>query len=226
MAAAAICSDFGAQENKTCQCLHFSPFYLLWSDGTRCHDLSSLMLSFKAAFSDFSSPSSRGSVWTHSIIFFFFFHFLLLFLFVLLHAAPRPPAPATVPFSVLWLSPLFDLGAIHSIFILSAPKILTYSPDIISNPLTDSLRIVLCLTLMHTLPSMLLNLVFWFQPVWSVPNRSLILLSVFLPHSSLLHSISCPSFRNSSGETLLVTDAFSSHLSKTLLFQPHSWAAM
>ena len=40
---------------------------------------------------------------------------------------------ATVPFSVLWLSPLFDLGAIHSIFILSAPKILTYSPDIISS---------------------------------------------------------------------------------------------
>ena len=37
MAAVSICSDLGAQENKIC--FHFSPIYLLWSDGTRCHDL-------------------------------------------------------------------------------------------------------------------------------------------------------------------------------------------
>ena len=34
-----ICSDFGAQENKVCHCFHCFPIYLLWSDGTRCHDL-------------------------------------------------------------------------------------------------------------------------------------------------------------------------------------------
>ena len=33
------CSDFGGQENKICHCFHFSPIYLLWSDGTICHDL-------------------------------------------------------------------------------------------------------------------------------------------------------------------------------------------
>ena len=36
----------------------FTPTYLPWSDGTRCHDLNFLMLSFKPAF----SPSSRGSL--------------------------------------------------------------------------------------------------------------------------------------------------------------------
>ena len=40
MAAVTIHSDFGAQENKICHCFHFYPFYLPWSDGTRCHDLS------------------------------------------------------------------------------------------------------------------------------------------------------------------------------------------
>ena len=29
---------------------HFFPFYLSWSDGTRCHDLNFLMLNFKPAF--------------------------------------------------------------------------------------------------------------------------------------------------------------------------------
>ena len=33
------CSDFGAQEYKICYCFLFLPFYLPWSDGTRCHDL-------------------------------------------------------------------------------------------------------------------------------------------------------------------------------------------
>ena len=30
MAAVIVCSDFGAQENKICHGLHFSPFYLKW----------------------------------------------------------------------------------------------------------------------------------------------------------------------------------------------------
>ena len=38
MAAATICSDFGAQKNK----VHFFPIYLTWSDETQCHDLSFL----------------------------------------------------------------------------------------------------------------------------------------------------------------------------------------
>ena len=54
MAAVTICCDFGAQEKKTCHCFHFSPIYLPGSDGTGCHDLSFLMLSFKPEF----SPSS------------------------------------------------------------------------------------------------------------------------------------------------------------------------
>ena len=39
MAAVTICSDFGAQENKVCQCFHCFPIYFPWSDGTGCHDL-------------------------------------------------------------------------------------------------------------------------------------------------------------------------------------------
>ena len=34
-----------------CHCFHISPCYLPWSDGTRCHNLSFLMLSFKPVFS-------------------------------------------------------------------------------------------------------------------------------------------------------------------------------
>ena len=32
--------DFRAHENKICLCFHFAPFYLPWSDGTRCHAFS------------------------------------------------------------------------------------------------------------------------------------------------------------------------------------------
>ena len=42
MATVTICSDFGAQKSKVCHCFHCLPIYLLWSDGTRCHDLSFL----------------------------------------------------------------------------------------------------------------------------------------------------------------------------------------
>jgi len=51
MATITVRSDFGVQENKICHCFHCFPIYLPWSDGTRCHDLSFLNLSFKPAFS-------------------------------------------------------------------------------------------------------------------------------------------------------------------------------
>ena len=46
MATITICSDFGVQESKICHCFHCCPIYLLWSDGTRCHDLSFLNTEF------------------------------------------------------------------------------------------------------------------------------------------------------------------------------------
>ena len=39
MAAVMICSDFGAQEIKVCDCFQYFPIYVPWSDGIRCHDL-------------------------------------------------------------------------------------------------------------------------------------------------------------------------------------------
>ena len=51
MGAVNICSDFGVPQNKVCHCFHCFSIYLPWSDGTRCHDLSFLMLSFKSAIS-------------------------------------------------------------------------------------------------------------------------------------------------------------------------------
>ena len=62
MAAVTIRNDFGAQENKICHCFHFLSFYLLWSDGARCYDLSFLNVEFQAAFHSPLSPSSRGSL--------------------------------------------------------------------------------------------------------------------------------------------------------------------
>ena len=38
-------------KKKICHCFHFFPFYLPWSDGTWCHDIHFLNLSFKPAFS-------------------------------------------------------------------------------------------------------------------------------------------------------------------------------
>ena len=45
MAAVTICSDLGTPQNKLCHCFHCFPIYLSWSDGIRCHDLSSLFKS-------------------------------------------------------------------------------------------------------------------------------------------------------------------------------------
>ena len=51
MATVTICSDFGAPKYKVWHCFHCFPFYLLWSDWTRCHDLSFLNIEFKPTFS-------------------------------------------------------------------------------------------------------------------------------------------------------------------------------
>ena len=62
MAAITICSDFGAPQNKVCHCFHCIPIYLPWSDGTGCHDLSFLNVSFKPTFHSPLSLSPRGSL--------------------------------------------------------------------------------------------------------------------------------------------------------------------
>ena len=46
VATVTICSDFGVQKNKVNHCFHCFPFYLPWSNGTRCHDLSFLKIEF------------------------------------------------------------------------------------------------------------------------------------------------------------------------------------
>ena len=51
MAAVTIQSDFRPQEEEICYCFHLFPFCLPWTDGSGCHDLSFLILSFKLAFS-------------------------------------------------------------------------------------------------------------------------------------------------------------------------------
>ena len=54
MAALTISSDFGAQEEEICHYFHLFPFYLPWSNGARCHNLSCflfLIFSFKPALS-------------------------------------------------------------------------------------------------------------------------------------------------------------------------------
>ena len=78
MAEVTVHSDFGAQGNKICHCLHFFPFYLQWSDRTRCHDLSFFNGVLSQAFPSHLSPSSRGSLvrlhflpleWYHLLLF-------------------------------------------------------------------------------------------------------------------------------------------------------------
>ena len=47
---------------KSVNAYTFTPFYLPWSDGTRCHDLSFLKVKFQASFFTPLSLSSRGSL--------------------------------------------------------------------------------------------------------------------------------------------------------------------
>ena len=49
MAAVTTQSDFRAQEEEICHCSHLFSLCLPWSDGAGCHDLRSLILSFKPA---------------------------------------------------------------------------------------------------------------------------------------------------------------------------------
>ena len=76
MAAITVHCDFEASKRKICHCFYFSPLYLPWSDGTRYHDVSSLMLSFKTVFSlssftlikrFFSSSSPSATVVVSSV---------------------------------------------------------------------------------------------------------------------------------------------------------------
>ena len=62
MATVTIRSDSGAQENQICHCFYFSPFYLPWSDGIRCHERSFLDVEFQASFSLSYFTSSKGSL--------------------------------------------------------------------------------------------------------------------------------------------------------------------
>ena len=48
MATVTICSDFGAPKNKVWHCFHI---YFPWSDGTGCHELRFLNVSYKPTFS-------------------------------------------------------------------------------------------------------------------------------------------------------------------------------
>ena len=50
MAAVAVCSDFGAPQNKVCHCFHCFSIYLPWSDSTRCHDLCFLNVELETNF--------------------------------------------------------------------------------------------------------------------------------------------------------------------------------
>ena len=50
LAAITIHSDFWALRDRICHCFHFFPFYLLWSDGSRCHDFSFLNVELQASF--------------------------------------------------------------------------------------------------------------------------------------------------------------------------------
>ena len=63
MAAIIICSDFGAQKNKVSHCF---PIYLLWSNGTGCHDLTFLNIELYAnlftLLKTLFSPSSLSAI--------------------------------------------------------------------------------------------------------------------------------------------------------------------
>ena len=65
MAAVRIWSDFGAPKNKVCHCFHCFPICLPWSDGPKCHDLSSECWVLSQLFHSPLSLSSRGSLVLH-----------------------------------------------------------------------------------------------------------------------------------------------------------------
>ena len=72
MLAVTIHNDFRAQENQICHCFYFFPFYLLWTDETRCHSFVSLFsfnVEFQASFSSvqFICSTMTDSLWPHGL---------------------------------------------------------------------------------------------------------------------------------------------------------------
>ena len=70
MAAVTICSDLWNQKKKKkkfSHCFHFFPIYFPWSDGTRCHDLRFLNVSFKPTFS-LSSFTFMKRLFSYSLL--------------------------------------------------------------------------------------------------------------------------------------------------------------
>ena len=81
----------------------FSPFYLQWSDGTRCHNLSFWMLSFKPAFSLFSFTFIKRffSSFTFSAIRVVLSSYLKLLIF-LSAILPQACASPSLPFHMMY----------------------------------------------------------------------------------------------------------------------------
>ena len=88
MAAITICSDFGAPQNKISHCFHCFPIYLLWSDRTRCHDLTFSLSSFTFIKRLFSSLLSAIRVESSAYL------RLLIFLLAILIPACASSSPA------------------------------------------------------------------------------------------------------------------------------------
>ena len=138
MAVVTVCCDFGVQENKVCHCFHFSPIYLSWSDGTRCHDLCFLNWVLSQLFCSLLLPSIRGSLvplhllplkWHHLHIwgcwYFCYDQCVLLIRLSLCPASfyiPRPNVP--FPPGISWILLLYSnpLWGKRYIFSVLVPK--------------------------------------------------------------------------------------------------------
>ena len=64
MAAVTICSDFGAPQNKSLTLFPLFHIYFPWSDGTRCHDLCFLQMSYVQLMAPHSSTFAWKIPWT------------------------------------------------------------------------------------------------------------------------------------------------------------------
>ena len=84
MAAVIICSDFGAPKNKVSHCFHCFTIYLLWSDGTKCHDLHFLNVEFKpdVSLSPFTFIKRLFSFFSYSAMRVLFSAYLRLLIFL------------------------------------------------------------------------------------------------------------------------------------------------
>ena len=89
MAAVTICSDLGDQKNWVCCCF---PIYLLWSDGTGCHDLRFLNVVLSQLFHSLLSLSST-SLSAIRVVSFAYLR-LLVFLLAILIPACTSSSPA------------------------------------------------------------------------------------------------------------------------------------